>query len=459
MNAQANTAPNPVAVLLHLEQRAQEARSTAELGFVIVNETWQLLRYRQGYVFVSDVLGKPSLSNVSSLAVLPEETPFTVWLKRLAQHLWTQPALSAESTPATVLHLLRARDLPESFAEGWTEWMPMHLLCVPLPPRDHSRRGMLLLACDTEPDEHTQALLARLGQTYAYCLAALTNKRPTLGARWQVWRQRPWRLLALGTAMALACLVPVRLSALAPAEIEAHNAMAIASPQDGVVHEFLVQPNQMVQKDQPLFSLDDTTLRNRRAVARQALEVARSEALLAAQKAFESAQSKGELAALNGQVQEKQAEVAWLDEMLERNVVRAPRDGIAIFGDTNDWIGKPVVTGERIIQLADPQDAGVLVWLPVANAINLDTGSEIRLFLHVAPLSPLTASLIQTSYQATLSPDNIPSYRIRGQFQGDASQLARIGLKGTAKLYGESVPLIYYVMRRPLAALREWSGL
>ncbi|MBT2339797.1 MULTISPECIES: efflux RND transporter periplasmic adaptor subunit [Pseudomonas] len=458
MNAQTHPV-NPVAVLLHLEQRAQEARRTEELGFVMVNETWQLVRYRQAYFFVSDVLGKPVLSNVSSLATLPEESPFSVWLKRLARHLWDTPAASGDPASSPAVHLWQACALPDSFAEGWAEWLPAQLLCIQLPGRDHSRRGMLLLACDTEPDEPALALLARLSQTYAYCLAALTDKRPTLGARWQVWRRRPLRLLGLGCVVALAFLFPVRLSALAPAEIEAHNAMAIAAPQDGVVHEFLVQPNQMVQKDQPLFSLDDTTLRNRRAVAQQALEVARSEALLAAQKAFDSAQSKGELAALNGQVQEKQAEVAWLNEMLERNVVRAPRDGIAIFGDSNDWIGKPVVTGERIIQLADPQDAGVLVWLPVANAINLDTGSEIRLFLHVAPLSPLRASLIQTSYQATLSPDNVPSYRIRGQLQGDVSQLARIGLKGTAKLYGEPVPLIYYVLRRPLAALREWSGL
>ncbi|MDR6957918.1 hypothetical protein J2W43_001899 [Pseudomonas brassicacearum] len=458
MNAQA-TPVNPVAVLLHLEQRAQEARSTAELGFVMVNETWQLLRYRQAFIFVSDVLGKPALSNVSSLAVLPEESPFTVWLKGLAHHLWRPLAVTADSARLPTVRLWHAPELGERFAEGWAEWMPTHLLCLQLPGRDNSRRGMLLLACDTEPDEHTQALLARLGQTYAYCLAALTDKRPTLGARWQTWRRRPLRIFGLACAVALACLFPVRLSALAPAEVEAHNAMAIAAPQDGVVREFLVQPNQMVKKDQPLFSLDDTTLRNRRAVARQALEVARSEALLAAQKAFDNTQSKGELAALNGQVQEKQAEVTWIDEMLERNSVRAPRDGIAIFGDSNDWVGKPVVTGERIMQLADPQDAGVLVWLPVANAINLDAGSEIRLFLHVAPLSPLTASLVQTSYQATLSPDNIPSYRIRGQFQGDASQLARIGLKGTAKLYGEQVPLIYYVLRRPLAALHEWSGL
>jgi hypothetical protein len=384
---------------------------------------------------------------------MPEESPFSVWLKGLAEHLWQH------ADPAQPVCLWQVDQCPSHFAEGWAEWLPPQLISVPLPGRDDSRPGLLLLACESAPDQHSLALLARTAQTYAYCLAALTNKRPTLAARWQVWRNRPWRLLVLAALIAAALLFPVRLSALAPAEIEAHNAMVIAAPQDGVVHEFLVQPNQVVHKDQPLFSLDDTTLRNRRAVAKQSLEVAHSDALLAAQKAFDSAQSKGELAALNGQVQEKQAEVTWLDEMLARNLVRAPRDGIAIFGDSNDWIGKPVVTGERILLLADPQDVGVLVWLPVANAINLEAGSQIRLFLHVAPLSPLTASLTQTSYQATLSPENIPAYRIRGQFDGDASQLARIGLKGTAKLYGESVPLVYYLLRRPLAALREWSGL
>jgi hypothetical protein len=117
-----------------------------------------------------------------------------------------------------------------------------------------------------------------------------------------------------------------------------------------------------------------------------------------------------------------------------------------------------VVTGERILLLADPKDAGVLVWLPVADAINLNTGAEMRLFLHVAPLSPLAARLTQTSYQATLSPEGVASYRIRGAFDGPAAE-ARVGLKGTAKLYGRRVFLGYVLFRRPLAAVREWTGL
>jgi multidrug efflux pump subunit AcrA (membrane-fusion protein) len=257
--------------------------------------------------------------------------------------------------------------------------------------------------------------------------------------------------------VALALLVPVRMSALAPAEVIALEAQAVAAPMDGVVKAFMAAPNQAVKKDDVLFTLDETSIAAKRDVAGKALEVARADALLAAQKAFDNDRSRGELAILQGKVREREAELALLTQQLGRVEVRAPRDGIAVYGDPNDWIGRPVVTGERIVQLADPRDAGVLVWLPVADAINLEPGAEIRLFLHVAPLSPLEAKLTQTSYQSMLSPEGVASYRIRGAFERPESA-ARIGLKGTAKLYGERVPLGYLALRRPLSAAREWTG-
>jgi hypothetical protein len=34
-----------------------------------------------------------------------------------------------------------------------------------------------------------------------------------------------------------------------------------------------------------------------------------------------------------------------------------------------------------------------------------------------------------------------------------------MGLKGTAKIYGDKVPLFYYLMRRPISALRQTFGI
>ena len=110
------------------------------------------------------------------------------------------------------------------------------------------------------------------------------------------------------------------------------------------------------------------------------------------------------------------------------------------------------------MQLADPRDAAVLVWLPVADALNLEPGAPIRLFLHTSPLNPLSATLLQTSYQAVMSPEGVSAYRLRGQFE-EGTERARIGLRGTARVSGDWATLGYYLFRRPIAAVREWTGL
>ena len=133
-------------------------------------------------------------------------------------------------------------------------------------------------------------------------------------------------------------------------------------------------------------------------------------------------------------------------------------NGIAIFNDADEWTGRPVQTGERVMQLADPKHPGILVWLPTADALNLTSGAPMRLFLHTQPLEPLSASLTQTSYQSVLSPDGVASYRLKGQFN-QSDPPPRIGLRGTVRVSGQWALLGYYIFRRPLSALREWTGL
>lgn len=430
-----------------LEERARAARTVPELIFSIANEPWQLVGYRQGIVWqLSD--GRPRLRIVSGLAQLADDSPYTVWLRRLGETL----AARVREQPEFV----GAGDVPEPLAEGWREWLPEWLLVYPVLAPDGTRLALAAYAPDQPPDEGQQELLGRLMGTYGHAWAALAP--PARAGRASL---RRWAMAGGAVLAAVALALPVRLSVLAPAEVIALDAMAISSPMDGVIKGFQVQPNQPVSRDQVLFTLDETTLRNRREVALKQLQVSRADALAAAQKAFESDASRAELASLNGKVAEKQAEVAYVEDLLRRIEVRSPADGVVVFGDVNDWQGKPVVTGERVALLADPRDAGVLIWLPVSEAINLEAGAEVRLYLQVAPLSPLSGTLSQTSYQATQSPEGVSAYRLRATFAdpAQAQRIARIGLKGTAKIYGERASLAYYLFRRPLAALREFTGL
>jgi hypothetical protein len=69
----------------------------------------------------------------------------------------------------------------------------------------------------------------------------------------------------------------------------------------------------------------------------------------------------------------------------------------------------------------------------------------------------LNADLRYVGHEAIERPDGNYAYRVRATLHR-LDERARIGLKGTAKLEGGRVPLIYWVMRRPLASLRAWLG-
>jgi Biotin-lipoyl like/HlyD family secretion protein len=449
--AQADWTAPSLAAVLQLAQRAQAATTLAGLVFTIVNETVSVLAYRQAAFFKPTANGRLRLSHASGLASVDEDSPYALWLSQFAQR-WPRTA---------GLHHLSYSDAPltaPDVAEGWAEWLPDQLLIAPLHGPGGDLLGVVMYAREQAWTDTELALLTATHGHYAYGLAS-----------WQLQRPAPWQRLTKTLSgrvtwwlplLLLALLIPVRLTALAPAEVVALNARAVAAPQDGVIRTVHVAPHATVKAGDLLFSLDSTTLKSRREVAAQGLLIAHADALAFQQRAFDDLKSKGELAAAFGRVREKQAELALIDSALSRVDVAAEHDGVAVFADANDWIGRTVQTGERVMQLADPRQAGVLVWLPASDAINLAPGAAVRLFLHTQPLQPLAAQLLQTSYQAVPSPEGVASYRLRAGFDaaaGDATP--RIGLRGTARVAGDWSMLGYYLFRRPLAALREWTGL
>lgn len=434
-------------VLVQIEARAMAATDLPSLRFTIANETHALTPYRQAAVF-ERTFGRWSLETASGLVSVAEDSPFAVWLSAFAQRLPDDGAF----------HKLDFADAGPLDKEGWEEWLPDHLLVAPVKDARNQVHALVLYAREEPWGDDDLALMSRLHFTYAHCYRGFHHSdraRISKGVKSLFSRKRKWIWLVASIA---AMAIPVRLSVLAPAEVIALNAVAIAAPQDGVIGGFQVAPNARVKAGDLLFTLDDTVLLNKRQVAQKSLEVARADAHIAQQRAFDDVQSKAEVAVALGRVKEKEAELAAVEAEASRVEIRADRDGVVIYSDPNDWIGKPVMTGERVMQLAQPEDAGMLVWLSTSDAIRLSTQAPVRLFLHTEPLSPRAGALMESSYQVTLSPDGVASYRLRGKFQDDQA-LPRIGLRGTARISGEWVPLGYYLFRRPMASVREWTGL
>jgi HlyD family secretion protein len=439
--------------LLDLARRARHAADALELAFLLVNDTHALAPYRQSALWFADT-GVRALSGVVQIEA---NAPYAQWLNRVCRSLG-----AAEPRAIT------AADLPDEASREWSEWLPTHALWLPIvAPDGVLAAGGLLIARDTEFTRHEIALLAEWIDTWRHAYRA--KFQPPLWStshlkskalsqlRWKEniswWKQRPVQWAAGVVAL---MLMPVRLTVLAPGELVPANPTVIRAPLDGVIGTFFVRPNEEVKVGQALFNFDDAPLVSRVAVAAQALATAGAEYRQAAQLAVSENKSKAQLALLAGKIEERKAEADYLRGQFERSHVVAPTAGIALFDDPSEWIGKPVVTGERIMRIAAPDDVEVEAWLGVGDAIPIAPGATAKLYLNASPLFAVTANVRYVSHDAVQRADGTYAYRVRATLDGKTDH--RVGLKGTAKVSGGWVPAIYWVLRRPVAAIRQTLG-
>lgn len=453
----ASDAVQSLLTLLDLSRRARLAASARELGFLLANDTHALAPYRQSAFW----LASEGLYTLSGLVQIEANAPYVLWLQQVCSYLTGQ---DADRTWA-----LTASDLPSALGPDWGEWWPAHALWLAMPgaSKEAPAAGLLLVR-DLPWTPEELAMLREWVDVAWHAFAALHRPR---GPSWrsvlkrvrgQLARQpdrRWWKQPALRWAalVIVVLALPVRLTVLAPGELVPANPMMVRAPLDGVVDVFHVQPNQLVKKDQPLFGFDEALIQSRLDVAAQTLSTAEIEYRQTTQQALTDARAKPQLAMLTGKIEEKRAEVDFLREQLTRARVLAPQDGVALFDDPTEWLGRPVAVGERIMRIAATSDAEVEAWLPLADAIALPTGSAVSLYLSASPLFAVRAQLRYIAHDAVQRPDGSYAYRVRATL--DAPTEHRVGLKGTAKLDGARVPLVYWVLRRPLATLRSTLGI
>lgn len=443
--------------LAEIEQEIRSALTPRELAFLLVNRTKAVLPYGVAAVWRP---GRGVPLAVSGVAAPDPLAPLVVWLKQITKPLRTAPP----SGPA--LLTLPPWDADETAGEAdaagsgsekadgqpaiRTPRPPAFVLACPL-RRDDESQGLVVFVRPAPWSGDDQAIAARLADVGAHAFWAL-NRRPHRGSGRPAWR-RTMALAALVAGLALLAL-PVPLSVVAPAAVEPINPIVVGAPLDGVVTEILVQPNQSVEAGAPLFRLDDTLARNRVAVAQGALDIAEADRLTLQQQAFGNVSGSAAAQLAETQVRVRRAELAYAREMLARTAVTAPAAGVVLFTDPNDWRGRPVALGARIMTIADPTDVRLAIALPVDDAFALAPGTEVAFHLNIAPLETRRAEVTEVGYQPRLGEDGVLAYPLKARFM-DGIPPPRVGLRGTARLYGEPRPVIYHLLRRPLAALRR----
>jgi hypothetical protein len=438
-----------LSLLLQLEGMVRAAQTQQELQFFFVNETRRLVPYRQA-ILLSPLTPSTQSYQVraaSSVPVVDRTVPLMQWTERLIQDL------HKTSTGPDMRHVTEA-ECPDEFRQDWMEFTSGFGLWCPLKHPGGQVLGGLWLTQGQPWADHEVTVLQRLSEAYAYAWLAVGPSNSHRW-RWGMSRTTTW-ILAAATLSALA--IPVPMSTLAPAKIIAKDSLIVSAPVDGVIAEILVLPNTVVAEGQVLFKYEDTTFRSEYEVAERNLDVAMAQYRRAAQGSFVEAEQKADVPLLKAEVELRETERNYAHERLGKIEVKAEQPGLLLYTDKSDWIGKPVVVGQRIMELANPQQLEVRIDLPVEDAIVLREGASATLFLNANPFSSVPATVSHASYHAEVLPNNTLAYRVTAQLEQGSSEF-RIGWQGSAKIYGQQVMLFTYLFRRPISAIRPWIGL
>jgi len=424
------------------------AKSIADSCQIAVNAMASLLEADQAVLWIWRH-GRPKIEALSGISSVERNIDFTHWFEALAREM-----LSNHQGPID--------SIPEYFDSSYLQAeRSIYLLNEVLHARltdEHNQLVGGLFISRTKPFEPVEFEILGL---YAKAVARIcSNYRRSIWSPMKGVRHflPGWRSLIMASVIA-AGFVPIKQSAIGSAEVSARDAIPVTATQDGVIEKVMVRPNQKVTKGTALVKYDGAVVKSKLFVALQNIGVAEAELQRVIGKAFGDDTVRADLRMLRARVSEKSAETLYLQELVKRLEIQAKGDGVVIFNDAEEWTGRPVQSGERIMLLANPNNIWITIYLPVEEAIPLQESPEVKINLDISPLKTINAKVIESSYETVLMPDGRPAYLLRAILEDtDINDLPRIGLRGVARLYGEPMKLGYLVSYKPLRALRRIFG-
>lgn len=446
VHAEETQKASKVEALLLLEAKVREAHTLAELQFLIANETRKLIQCRQILVHRSSP-EKSSwrIEKVSSVTEADRNAPLLKWLhKQIKDNILNSDKIDKTSVVLNLKSIDKQEEYP--FKKG---------IYVPFKDRDGFELGGMSLLSEGHILEQDTVMAERLASTYEHAWSALKPKSKT---GWYLFTKR--NSIMVCAIIVLLGILPVPLTVLSPVEVVARDASIIAAPIEGVVEEILVAPNSVVKKGDLLFRYNPLEFKNRYDLASRSMAVASARYQRASQSSFGGGDGRRELAVTKAEYEVAREEKNFAAEQLALVEVKAQANGIILFSSKSDWVGRPVVIGERVMRLADGRSTEFKIKVPVGDSIILNENATARVFLDSDPLNPMDVKIIRKSYAAEKEGNEPLAFPITARLEDiNRTDELRIGLRGMAQLSGEKVPLAFNLFRKPLSAIRQYLGL
>ena len=437
-----------IARLISLEKKTREAKSKDELNFLVVNETREIIDYTTSFLLLKSATDKFHINAISDIASIDRTAPLVTFVESIINHKTKKDLKEIESIDLEQFSKKIKKQKPKN--------IPQYLLCIPIFSPQRGLQGYLLLARNKNFNDNENELVQHLSRTYGHAYNTfLTNFSIKNFLKKNFTGKKRWITISV---IILIFLFPVRMTSTAPVEVVAKNPFLITSPFDGVVKKIIANNNDQTKPGDLLVLLEDIDLSNEFNLAKQSLQVAEKELLRTRQSSFTDNEQKSRLAELVAQVDLKRVELKSAERKLKNSKIYSEKKGVVIVDRKSDWQGKPVAVGEKILTIADPNNIEFLIWLPVKDSIVIKQDANTNIFLDINPMSSYKGNIIRSTYEPELSPEEVLSYKLISSFKGNRDT-PRIGLRGTAKVYGNRTILFYYLFRKPITFIRQLIGI
>lgn len=440
-----------MSVLHQLTLESVLAEDRKELIFRILNRSVTLCPYDRASMWLCSenrpkLLGVSGKSSVDRFSELAEQWRALIeTLPEPNKHM-----VVSEAVFETEEHKAAWREVADKTSGLSVLWLAIH-------SRKKHVAGLWL---ERWGDKQWQAGELKVFQPLALGYGAAWEKLDHSGlARRMAARIMSRRGLVALLALLAVLLVFLRLSlrVVAPCDVVPKDPVVVTAPLNGVVGEVMVEPGQKVHKGDLLFVYDKRVALKELEVADKQVEIIESSLKRSRMLAFRSDEARAEIAILVHRLEQEQAKLELARYRVSQLEVTAGLAGQVVMGDPNEWRGRPVMVGERVLMLVEPDRSKLKIWLPDDDNLLFDAERPVKVYLNAFPDKSLRAELAYVAPNVTQSLNGTPSVLAEAEWINQQHDL-KIGLQGTAVLYGEDVPLIYWLARKPWSWVNRAFG-
>lgn len=261
------------------------------------------------------------------------------------------------------------------------------------------------------------------------------------------------QLLKAGVALFFALLLSLffiegEYQISATATLESRQKQSLSAAQDGFIALANVKPGDRVVQGQVLASLDDRDLK----LEQKKWQSKRAQLIKAYNSALGS-HDRVQVNVLKAQLKQASAELALLENQLNRLSLKTPFDGVVLSGDLSQSLGAPVQRGEVLYEVAMLDDYHLLLQVDERDIVDLHEGQQGKALLSSLPKLPLSFSVSSITPIASTAEGKV-FFQVKARLI-DKSVLLNPGMTGIAKVDAGQRPLAWIWFHR----VYHWFGL